>query len=77
MRPHSKCFFGTRPTPSAGQINTDLIDWREKAREETIGDVVPNDLDGNEAQNPKVISDDEDHGDTVRSELKHHRHCNI
>ena len=46
---------------------------REKAREEAIEawmeDVVPNDLDSNEDQNPEVISDDEDHEDTFRSEF--------
>ena len=46
---------------------------REKAREEAIEawmeDVVPNDLDSNEDQNPGVISDDEDHEDTIRSEF--------
>ena len=30
------------------QINTDLFDWREKAWEEAIEDVLPNDLDGYE-----------------------------
>ena len=29
----------------------------------------PNDLDSNEGLNPEIISDDEDHEDTVRSEL--------
>ena len=38
-------------------------------REEAIEDVVPNDLDSKEGQIPEVISDDEDHEDTVRSEL--------
>ena len=46
---------------------------REEAQEETIEtwteEVVPNDLDSNEGQNPEVISDDEDHEDTVSSEL--------
>ena len=32
-------------TTYPGQINTDLADWREKAWEEAIEDVVPNDLD--------------------------------
>ena len=54
---------------SPGQINTDLVDWREKAREEAIEDVLPNDLNRNEGQNPKVISNDEDHENIVCSEL--------
>lgn len=36
--------------------------------EEAIEDVLPNDPDINEGQNPDVISDDEDHVDTVHSE---------
>ena len=46
-----------------------MVDWREKAWGEAIEDVVPNDLDSNEGQNPELISDDEDHEDTVRAEL--------
>ena len=59
-----------KTSTSPGQINTDLVDQREKTWQEAIEDVVPNDLDSNEDQNPEVISDDEDHEDTVRSELK-------
>ena len=46
-----------------------MVDWREKAREEAIEDIVPNNLDNNESQNPEVISDDEDHEDEVYLEL--------
>ena len=41
----------------------------EKAQEEAIEDVVPNDLDSIEGQNPEVFFDDEDHQDTVCSKL--------
>ena len=46
-----------------------MVDWREKAREQAIKDVAPNDLDSNEGQSLGVISDNENHEDTVRSEL--------
>ena len=56
-------------TTYPGQIITDLVDWREKAWEEAIEDVVPNDLDSYESSNSEVISYDEDHEYTVHSEL--------
>ena len=61
--------FDDNVMKSPGQINTDLVDWREKAREEATEDVLPNDLNRNEGQNPKVISNDEDHENIVCSEL--------
>ena len=61
--------FDDDVSTSPGQINTNLVDQREKAWEEAIEDVVSNDLDSNEAQNPDVISDDKDHEDTVLLEL--------
>ena len=61
--------FDDNVMTSPGQINTDLVDWREKAREQAIKDVALNDLDSNEGQNLGVISDNENHEDTVHSEL--------
>ena len=60
--------FDDNGTTFSGHINTDLVDWREKARQEAIEDVAPHDNDSNEGQNPEVIFDDEDH-DTDRSEF--------
>ena len=51
-----------------GQINTDLVDWREKAWE-AFEDIAPNDVNSNEDQNLEVVPDDEDHEDTVTSKL--------
>ena len=34
--------FDDNLTLSTGQINTDLVDWRQQAREEAIKEVVPN-----------------------------------
>ena len=56
--------FDDNVTTSPGQINTDLVVWREKIWEEAIEDVVPINLDSNEGLNLEVIFDDEDHEDT-------------
>ena len=56
--------FDDNVTTSPGQINTDLVLWREKIWEEAIEDVVPINLDSNEGLNLGVIFDDEDHEDT-------------
>ena len=53
---------------SLGQINTDLVDWREKPWE-AFEDIAPNDVNCNEGQNLEVVPDDEDHEDTVTSKL--------
>ena len=42
--------FDDHVTISCGQINTDFVNWREKAREEAIENVVPNDFYRNEGQ---------------------------
>ena len=47
--------FDDNVTTSPGQINSDLIAWWEKALEEAIEDVIPNDLDINEGQNSKPV----------------------
>ena len=73
--------FDDNVTTSPGQINTDLVAWLEKALEEGIEDFVPKDLNSNEGQNPEVISDDEDHKDTLHLMMKimmiDYRHHNI
>ena len=61
-------YYDANVTAYPGQINTNLVDWREKTQEETIEYVVPNDLDSNLCQNPEDIYDD-DHEDTVHLEL--------
>lgn len=40
-------YYDANVTAYPGQINTNLVDWREKTQEETIEYVVPNDLDSN------------------------------
>ena len=43
---------------TAGQINTDLIDWRQQAQEEASKEVVPDTTRVNQAVN--VVSDDDE-----------------
>ena len=50
-------FDGNLTTPT-GQINTDLRDWRQQAREETIKEVVPDTSSSSQAVN--VVSDDDE-----------------
>ena len=48
--------FDDNLTTSTGQINTDLIDWRQQAREEAIKEVVPD--TSNASQTVNFTSDD-------------------
>ena len=48
--------FDDNLTTSIGQINTDMVDWRQQAREDAIQDVLPN----VSAIQSEVISDDND-----------------
>ena len=50
--------FGDNLTTSTGQINTDLIDWRQQAREEAITEVAPDTSSASQAVN--VVSDDDE-----------------
>ena len=45
-------------TTSTGQINTDLIDWRQQARDEAFKEVVPDAFSASQAVN--VVSDDDE-----------------
>ena len=51
--------FDNNLTTSTGQINTDLIDWRQQAREETFEEVVQDTNSASQAINV-VPDDDED-----------------
>ena len=51
--------FDDNLTESAGQINTDFIDWWQQAREEAIKEVVPDTSSASQAVNT-VSDDDED-----------------
>ena len=50
--------FDDNLTTQAGQINTDLIDWQQQAREEAIKEVVPVTSSASQAVN--VVSDDDE-----------------
>ena len=45
-------------TTSTGQINTDLIDWRQQAWDEAFKEVVPDAFSASQAVN--VVSDDDE-----------------
>ena len=45
-------------TTSTGQVNTDLIDWRQQAREQAIKGIVPDTSSASQAVN--VVSDDDE-----------------
>ena len=51
--------FDNNLTTSTGQINTDLIDWRQQAREETFEEVAQDTNSASQAVNV-VPDDDED-----------------
>ena len=51
--------FDDNLTTSIGQINTDMVDWRQQAREDAIQEVLP-DLSAIQSE---VISDDDDDDD--------------
>ena len=51
--------FDNNLTTSTGQINTDLIDWRQQAREETFEEVAQDTTSASQAVNV-VPDDDED-----------------
>ena len=51
--------FDDNLTTSTGQLNTDLIDWRQQAREEAIKEVVPDTSSASQVVNA-VSDDDED-----------------
>ena len=52
--------FDDNLTTSTGQINTDLIDWLQQAREEAIKEIVPDTSSASQAVN--VVSDDDEDG---------------
>ena len=79
--------FDDNLTTSTGQINTDLIDWRQKAREEAIKEVAPDTSGASQAVN--VVSDNDGNdqeentpqhlttsGKTPLSTLLHQKHFN-
>ena len=45
-------------TTSTGQVNTDLTDWRQQAREQGIKEIVPDTSSASQAVN--VVSDDDE-----------------
>lgn len=52
--------FDDNLTTSIGQINTDLIDWRQQAREEAIQQVLPDPSDSSHTENEEVASEDDE-----------------
>ena len=50
--------FDNNLTTSTGQINTDLIDWRQQAWDEAFKEVVPDAFSASQAVN--VVSDDDE-----------------
>ena len=50
--------FNDNLTTSTGQVNTDLIDWRQQAREQAIKEIVPDTSSASQAVN--VVSDDDE-----------------
>ena len=55
LRRRNHCYY---LTTSNGQINTDLITWRQNAREEAIKEVVPDTSSASQAVN--IVSDDDE-----------------
>ena len=56
-------------TTSAGQINTDLIDWRQQVREEAINEVLPNVSYDSQTRNEVGSDDDEEEEEKVPPQL--------
>ena len=52
--------FDDNLTTSTDQINTDLIDWQQQAREEAIKEVVPNTSSARQAANVVLDGDEDD-----------------
>ena len=60
--------FNDSLTTSTGQVNTDLIDWRQQAREQAIKEIVPDTSSASQAVN--VVSED-DEDDQERKNPRH------
>ena len=60
--------FNDNLTTSTGQVNTDLIDWRQEAREQAIKEIVPDTSSASQAVN--VVSED-DEDDQERKNPRH------
>ena len=61
--------FDDNLTTSTGQINADLIDWRQQAREEAIKEVLPDTSSATQVLN--VVSDDDDEDDQEENTPRH------
>ena len=58
--------FDDNLTTSTGQINTDMIDWRQQAQEDAIQELSP-DVSG--SIQSEVISDDDEEEDNITQQL--------
>ena len=61
--------FDDNLTASTGQINTNLIDWRQQAREEAIKEVVPDTSSASQAVNPVSDNDEDDQEENTPQHL--------
>ena len=69
--------FNDNLTTSTGQVNTDLIDWRQQAREQAIKEIVPDTSSASQAVN--VVSDDDEDDQEkkkILDTLLHQKHLN-
>ena len=61
---------------STGQINTDLIDWRQQTWEEAINEVVPDTSSVSQALNAVSDDDEDDQEEKPLAALLHQKHVN-
>ena len=61
--------FDDNLTASTGQINTNLIDWRQQAREEAIKEVVPDTSSASQAVNTVSDNDEDDQEENTPQHL--------
>ena len=68
--------FNDNLTISTGQINTDLIDWLQQAREEAIKEVVPDTSSASQPVNVVSDDDEDDLEETPLDTLLHQKYFN-
>ena len=68
--------FNDNLTKSTGQINTDLIDWLQQAREEAIKEVVPDTSSASQPVNVVSDDDEDDLEETPLDTLLHQKYFN-
>ena len=67
--------FDDNLTTSTVQINNDLINWRQQAREEAVKEVLPDTSSASQAVN-FVSDDDDDQEENAPGTLLHQKHFN-